>query len=307
MNKKLPVLILAFNRTDHVEQSMKAVQEYKPDRLYLECDGSRANKNGEADAVEATRKKMLEMVTWPCEVKTLFREENLGCAKAVYGAISWFFECEEYGVIIEDDVVVGQDFFKLCEDLLLRYKDVEKIMEISAQNHYAQPNQSDTYVFTNDFHCWGWATWARAWKKMDMQMKKWPEFTLFRLIKTFDIFRGVMMYYYLHSIYKNLEKSTSWATRWFFSIIANDGLCIQPGVNLAVNIGMKGGAHYKSDDVDPYGYLNIEKMKWPLAYDDNVVLNPFRLYLANKDFKRIRWIGAKKKIKRIFRRLFCVE
>ena len=302
MNTKLPVLILAFNRPDHIEQSMKSIQEYKPDRLYLECDGPRLNKAGEVEMVEATRKKMLEMVTWQCEVKTLFREENLGCAKAVYGAISWFFEYEEWGVIIEDDVVVGQDYFQLCEDLLPIYKDVEKIMEISAQNHYAQPNQSNTYVYTNDFHCWGWATWSRAWKRMDMQMKKWPEFSLWRLIKTFDIFRGLMMYYYLRNSYKNAEKSTSWATRWFFCIIANDGLCIQPGVNLAINIGMDGGTHYKTGDSNPYAYLKIEKMSWPLIYDDDAVLNPFRLYLANKDFKRIRWIGLKKKIVRLLKK-----
>lgn len=300
MSNKLPILILAFNRPDHIEQSMKAIQEYKPDRLYLECDGARNTKESEKEAVEATRKKMLEMVTWPCEVKTLFREDNLGCAKAVYGAISWFFENEEWGVIVEDDVVVGQDFFKLCEDLLPRYKDVEKIMEISAQNHYAQPNQSNTYVYTNDFHCWGWASWARAWKHMDMQMKNWPSFSWWKLVKTFDLFRGSMMYYYWGGTYKNVKASTSWAVRWYFSIIANKGLCIQPGVNLAINIGMDGGTHYKTGDKNPYAYLKIEKMSWPLIYDDNAVLNPVRLRLANKDFKRIRWIGLKKKLRRIF-------
>lgn len=300
MTQKIPILVLAFNRPDHVEQSMKAVQKYQPDRLYLECDGPRNNKEGEREAVEATRKKMLEMVTWPCVVKTLFREDNLGCAKAVYGAISWFFENEEWGVIIEDDVIVGQDFFKLCEDLLLRYKDVEKIMEISAQNHYAQPNQSNTYVYTNDFHCWGWATWARAWKYMDMQMKKMSDFSLLRFIKIFDVFRGMMMFYSLNKMYKNIEKSTSWATRWYFSIIAKDGLCIQPGVNLAINIGMDGGTHYELGDVNPYAYLKIEKMDWPLIYNDNAELNPFRLRLANKDFKRIRLIGLKKKLRRFF-------
>ena len=301
--KKISILVLAFNRPDHIEQSMKAIQEYKPSRLYLECDGARKSKEGEKEAVEATRKKMLEMVTWPCEVKTLFREENLGCAKAVYGAISWFFENEEWGVIIEDDVVVGQDFFKLCEDLLPRYKNVEKIMEISAQNRFAQPNQSNTYVYTNDFRCWGWASWARAWKHMDMQMKKWPSFSWWRLVKMFDFFRGTMMYYYWNQTYNNIDTSSSWATRWYFSIIANKGLCIQPGVNLAINIGMDGGTHYESGDVNPYAYLKIEKMNWPLIYDDNAVLNTFWLCLANKDFRWIRWIGLKKKIKRLLKKV----
>ena len=136
---KVPILVLAFNRADHVEQAMLAIKEYKPERLYLECDGPRVHKQGEKEAVEATRKAMLDAIDWPCEVRTLFRQENLGCANAVYGAITWFFEQEEYGVIIEDDVVVGQDFFRLCEILLPRYKNDERVMEISAENHY--PNQ----------------------------------------------------------------------------------------------------------------------------------------------------------------------
>ena len=32
---------------------------------------------------------------WPCEVKTLFRDKNLGMQKAVSDAINWFFENEE--------------------------------------------------------------------------------------------------------------------------------------------------------------------------------------------------------------------
>jgi len=299
MNMKLPVLILAFNRPDHIEQSMKVLQEYKPDRLYLECDGPRINKAGETDAVEATRKKMLEMVTWHCEVKTLFRDENLGCAKAVYGAISWFFESEEYGVIIEDDVVVGLDFFRLCEELLPRYKDVEKIMAISAQNHNAQSGLSNSYVYTNEFICWGWASWASAWKKMDMKMSRWHEMSLLRLVKMFGFFEGCMRFYYWNRTFRNIEKSTSWATRFLFSIIVNNGLCIQPGANLAVNVGTSGGTHYNIDDVDPYAYLKIEQLKLPLVFDDNAVLNKLHRSLANKDFKRIRWIGIKKKIRRL--------
>ena len=107
------------------------------------------------------------------------------------------------------------------------------------------------------------------------------------------------MYYYWNRTFRNIENDSSWATRWFFSIISNDGLCIQPGVNLAVNIGMDGGAHYESNDENPYDYLKIGKMNWPLIYDDAAVLNTDRLRLANKDFKRIRWIGLKKKLKRL--------
>lgn len=297
---KVPVLVLAFNRADHVEKAMDAIREYKPDRLYLECDGARANKEGEQQKVEDTRQMMLSKVDWPCEVNTLFRNENWGCAKAVNDAITWFFSQEKWGVIIEDDVIVSQDFIKLCEVLLPRYENEDRIMEISAENHF--PNEKDygTYFYSQDFYCWGWASWARAWKKMDMHMTKWPSVTTRFLIKKFGIFRGLMMKHYWADTYAHLETSTSWATRWFFSIIVNDGLCIQPGNNLAINIGTDGGAHYEKGDKNPYTYLKVGKLRWPIKYNDSQMVTQHTIKLGRRDFRMVRWFGLKKKIKRLF-------
>jgi hypothetical protein len=298
---KVSILVLAFNRADHVEKAMEAIREYQPDRLYLECDGARPHKVGEVDAVKATQQMMLSKVDWPCEVKTLFRTENWGCAKAVNDAITWFFKQEKWGVIIEDDIVVSQDFFRLCEELLPRYEHEDLIMEISAQNHFPNEKNFNTYLYGQEFHCWGWATWARAWKKMDMRMSRWPDITLGFLIKKFGVFRGLMMRHYWSNTYKTLDTCTSWATRWFFSIIVNNGLCILPGNNLAINIGMDGGAHYQKGDVDPYAYLKLGHLDWPLKYDDDIKANPEIARQGKVDFRRVRWIGLKKKFRKLFK------
>lgn len=41
---KNPILLLAFNRADHVIKSMKAIREYRLERRYLECDGPRPDR-----------------------------------------------------------------------------------------------------------------------------------------------------------------------------------------------------------------------------------------------------------------------
>lgn len=297
MSNKIAVLILAFNRPEHVAKAMEPVCVYQPERLYLACDGPRERKRGEAGLVDATQKAMLDAVDWECEVKTLFREKNLGCAHAVYEAITWFFKQEEYGVIIEDDVVVGQDFFKLCEDLLPRYAREGRIMEIAAQNHSGRSDVNNTYVYTHTSHCWGWATWRRAWDHMDMTMSAAEKISSLSLVKNLGFFRGLMMKYYFVSAYRHINTFNSWATRWYLSIMAKDGLIICPGVNLAINIGMDGGAHYEKGDKDPYENLRILEMEWPLMYNDIQKIDLNQKRFDSQDFFKVRMIGLKKKLR----------
>ena len=295
---KIPVLVIAFNRPWHIKKTMELIRAYRSDRLYLACDGARDDKDGESRLVEETRKTMMSMVNWPCKVQTLFQNKNLGCAYGPYTAITWFFEHEEYGIIIEDDVVVGLDFFKLCEDLLPRYAQNERIMEISAENHSGRTDISNTYIYSQFMLNWGWATWKRAWAKMDMTMSAVHRVSWMSLVKRLGLFRGLMMYRYFGSGYNNIENFDAWDTRWYLSILDVNGLIICPGVNLAVNEGMNNGVHYHKIDVNPYAHLTIGKLKWPIIYNDSFTIDKRQYHFDNKDFFRIRMLGLKKKIMR---------
>ncbi len=299
---KIPILVLAFNRADHVAEAMKAIREYQPERLYLECDGPRLHKEGEKEAVKATQKAMLDAVDWPCQVKTLFREENLGCANAVNDAITWFFNNEEYGIICEDDIILSQDFFSLCEDLLPRYANEGRIMQISARNTSMRTDMNNTYVYAQCFHCWGWATWRRAWLKMDMSMSAVDRLSATYLIKRLGVFRGLKMRKLFHNGRKHLSTFSSWATRWFLSILDNDALVICPGVNLAVNIGLDEGTHFDAYDAKrPSSKIKLGKMEWPLVYNDSMKVDVKQKKYDSKFFFSNRMFGMKKKFRAILR------
>lgn len=297
---KVPVLVLAFNRADHVQKAMESIREYKPDRLYLECDGARPHKVGEKEAVEATRKMMLDMVDWPCEVKTLFRDKNWGCAKGVNDAITWFFKHEEYGIICEDDVVLSQDFYHLCEDLLPRYANNERVMQISARNTSFRTDIDNTYVYAECFHCWGWGSWRRAWEKMDMDMGSISRLTFWNLRKRLGSFRAYMMRKTFVKGYKHIDTFSSWATRWYMSILDNNGLVLCPGVNLAINIGTDGGTHFDAYDLKrPGAKLKLGNMKWPLVYNDSMVPDVKQKKCDSDFFYENRVFGVKKKIRKV--------
>lgn len=270
---KVPVLVLAFKRPENVVKAIKAISEYKPDKIYLECDGPRMNKQGESEAVEETRKVMLESVNWPCEVKTLFRENNLGCANAVYDAISWFFKNEEYGVIVEEDMVIGLDYFRLCEELLPRYKNQERVMSIQSINWNNRINTKYSYVYSWRGGCNGWATWRRAWAKMDMSMSSLPSLSYWKIMRKLGIFPGIDLMRNYWAGYKHLDTFSSWAYRWSLSMQANDGISIVPCVNLGKDIGCGEGTHYGDYDYDPFKHLVIGHLEWPLVYNDTFAID----------------------------------
>ena len=97
-----PVLLIVFNRLNTTKHAFQAIRQAKPSIFYIAADEKRTNKVGEIEKVKAVRDYIMQNIDWKCEVKTLFRKENLG-KYAVSGAISWFFENEEEGIILEDD------------------------------------------------------------------------------------------------------------------------------------------------------------------------------------------------------------
>ena len=293
---KLAVLFTIFNRKDVSVKAFQSIKEYKPKRLYIAADGPRKNKQGEDVLCEETRQAVLNEIDWECEVKTLFRDENLGCANAMYGAISWFFEQEEWGIICEDDVVVGQDFYKFCEDLLPRYSNEEKVMEISAQNYVPMKEKSNNVVFTNSHYCWGWASWRRAWEKMDMSLSFWPSISLTYLIREFGLVQGTHTFWHGNQAYKNIKALNSWAFRWHLSIMYHHGYVLLSETNLSKNVGNTlEGAHYQAGEDDLYEHLKMGNVLFPLVIPQKIELSKKQLRAERRDFLRIRLHGLKKK------------
>lgn len=107
------------------------IRRAKPPRLYIGSNGPRDYKEGEKERVKRVSEYVLSNIDWNCEVKTLFRYKNLGCGRAVSEAITWFFENEEMGIILEDDCLQCLSFFWFCEELLKKYKDDLRVWYIT--------------------------------------------------------------------------------------------------------------------------------------------------------------------------------
>ena len=89
-----PILFLIFNRPDTTIRVFEQIRKIKPTFLYVAADGPRSTKYGESETCQQVRNLVLDGIDWDCKLITLFRDENLGCGKAVSEAITWFFNSQ---------------------------------------------------------------------------------------------------------------------------------------------------------------------------------------------------------------------
>jgi hypothetical protein len=239
-----PVLLLIFNRPDTTQQVFNQIKAIKPLSLYVAGDGPRPGRPDDLILCKQTR-EIISQIDWNCEVRTLFRDENLGCGLGVCSAISWFFEQVDEGIILEDDCLPDISFFPFCSELLDKFKDDESIYVISGtnlQNGIKRGNSS--YFFLYYPITWGWASWSRAWKHFKYDIPNMEEIT------DSEVFNNVFPNHSEKIFWKNrfkqleTEKKNIWDYQWFFSIWKKNGLSISPNINLINNIGFRNnGSH----------------------------------------------------------------
>ena len=142
------VLFMVFNRLDTTKQVFQTIRKAKPPRLYVACDGVRIYRKDDIEKVQAVRDYVMQNIDWDCEVKTLFQKKNLSCKYAVSGAITWFFEHEKMGIILEDDCLPSQSFFWFCEEMLYKYKNYKDIFGVGGTNLISKVNGNNSYIFS---------------------------------------------------------------------------------------------------------------------------------------------------------------
>lgn len=270
-----PILFLIFNREDTTRQVFEAIRQQKPKYLYVAADGPRKNKEDEVEKCQKSR-NIIKLIDWDCELKTLFRNENLGCKKAVSSAIDWFFENVEQGIILEDDCLPDPTFFSYCEELLDKYKDDTRIGNISGSCFFPeQITLGQSYDFSAISHIWGWATWKRVWKQFDIDFNYWEKNKNSKRGNDLFISNWEKVYFssFISDSINNRDGKNVWDVQYSFSLRVQNLMSIYPSVNLVANIGLdsEGATHTKKNSNRLYRLSS--PIKLPLKHPEYVLRN----------------------------------
>ena len=240
-----PIAVFAFNRPAHVERLLRSLEcspmlNDSPVRIY--CDGPKLPE--QEDSVIETRR--IVAANTPPGAEIIERDENFGLARSIITGVTEL--CAEHGrvIVLEDDLVLSPHALGFLNGALERYADVEKVMHVSA---YMFPVKADLppAFFYREATCWGWATWARAWKHFEPDAGKLvTEIDERGVRRQFNLDESMFFY---QMLYKQRDgELDSWAIRWYASMFRRGGLALHPGRSLVENLGFDGsGVHCNVD------------------------------------------------------------
>lgn len=236
-----PILLIAWRRPEHLSKVIDAIRKVKPTKVFVAVDGPRIGDEyfKERELIQETKKVVESKIDWECDLTTLYRDENMGCARGVSSAITWFFEHVEEGIILEDDIVPRQSFFNYMEKSLSKFRDDKKVYMINAStNEEFLTNLRFSFTYKSKFSkVWGWATYRDRWAHFKLFLDD-----LYLIEKTIErelledkdkkIWKNIAS-----SCFYDFERVDTWDYQWQFTIWENSGYSITPNKWLIDNIG----------------------------------------------------------------------
>lgn len=240
--KKIPVVLFIFKRSETLEVIFERIRDYKPNKIYLIADFGR--NEHEIELCKSTRNKALSLIDWKCDVIKNFSTENKGVYDRIGKGAAWVLERELSAIFLEDDNYPSRSFFKYCEDMLERYKDVKEVGWVCGTNYLGDSSDlGEDYYYTHHLLPCGWASWSHKFKHFyDGELDGLNDESISKMK---DSYLDKRLYSQeLHTVKQakiNLnrnEKKVSWDRQMCFSIRSNKFYGIAPSKNLIKNIGV---------------------------------------------------------------------
>ena len=242
-----PVVMFAYKRLDHLQrmiESLSSNPESADTEVHVYCDGLK-NPQDRA-AVESVRRYVLTIAGFAA-VHPVFRARNLGLAQSIISGVSELLREHAHVIVLEDDLVLSPHFLRYMNQALTRYERNERVASIHGYCYPVGSDLPETF-FLRGADCWGWATWARAWRHFDADGQRLlSELRRRSLTTAFDLDGSFPYTAMLED--QVAGRNDSWAIRWHASCFLKELLTLYPGRSLVANIGNdSSGTHCGSTD-----------------------------------------------------------
>ncbi|MCX8759118.1 glycosyltransferase [Vibrio parahaemolyticus] len=299
-NNLAPIILFVYNRKDHTQQTIQALQKNKlaeQSDLIIYSDGPKS-----ANAISQVQevRDYLKTINGFKSVKLIERDENWGLAENIIDGVSEIVN--QYGkvIVMEDDIVTSPTYLLFMNQSLDLYENEKKIWHISGWNYPLADGCNTDAFFWRVMNCWGWATWNDRWQYFNKDpqklIDKWKDEDIhrFNVDGTHDFWSQVLN--------NQSGKLNTWAIFWYATIFTNNGLCLNPYQSYVKNIGNDGtGENCGKVDIYSKEINSSEIKRWPnRVLEDDDCVKQIKIFFKNSQIgfvsrvvrrvRRIKWL-----------------
>ncbi len=291
------VLFIVFNRPELTRRTWERIRAARPAQLFVHADGARSDRPGEAERCAAVR-AVIDSVDWPCEVRRRFQAANLGCGRAVAGALDWFFSEVESGLVLEDDCEPEPAFFAYATAMLDRYRHDDRVMHISGTGFAAQAAgaKQGGYSLAPFPLIWGWASWARAWQHYRRELPRVDEIAA---VVERHLPRPIDRRYWTAKFLATREgRIDTWDYQWVFALWRRGGLAVTPHFSLITNSGHTEDATHALGAPPNFAPLRMGELDLACLCEEEIPADRFLAAINDRIFHTAveapppRWLAA---------------
>lgn len=245
-----PIAVFAYNRPENIKKTMEKLNSVRLANLTEVFVFSDAAK-GENDVarVEEVRNYLESFRKSKAQFGSLSiiqAERNNGLAKSIIDGVTRLLKAYGKVIVIEDDLIVSDDFLNYMNRALNYYEDKKKIWSISGYSFPMKALEEYPHdVFMAGRGCsWGWGTWIDRWDSVDWDVSDYNAIK-FNLKKRYKFGRwGQDQPFMLDA--NHYGRNHSWAIRWCYSQHKQDKWTVYPKYSRVINTGTDGsGTNYK--------------------------------------------------------------
>ena len=295
-----PIVIFTHKRLNKLKKlllSLNKNPEVKKSKVYFFIDGPKNS----TDKIKTDKIfKYLKKINISKNKKIFYRNNNLGSANSILDGLNYVSSKEKNFIVLEEDLIVSNEFLYFCNTTLNLYNDIKKIWHINCWI-FDNLDSNDKFFFSSHMSCWGWASWSDRWHKLKKIRKKKIHFEINKYSKKKFDFLNAGSCLSLLLNYKG--KINTWAVYWYYTIFKNNGMTITPFKTLVVNTGFDFKStntkiNYYSKSIIKQKTINFD-LKFKKPDLNQKILNDVKNIYYRKNFLLILSI----KIKEILNRL----
>lgn len=237
--KFAPIIIFAFTRLDSLKQTVKSLlgnSEAKDSDLYIFVDGAREGRENESKKVKDVQQYVLSITGFK-SMNHRFSNVNQGLAKSIISGTTEIIN--KYGrvIVVEDDLYLSQSFLRYMNEMLNRYEDDKRVMQVSGYgSRLTRPCDYTWDVYLNErAHSWTWGTWKDRWETVDWDVLDFPQLQASKKLQQDFCKRGSDLYGMLKGYMEG--KNNSWYIRFNYSMYKQHRYSVCPIHSLVRNDG----------------------------------------------------------------------